>query len=568
MDRAMDRVIDPAEGGHLSSKKRGAEETAGLPAGSSAERGAALRRLPSVDELVNSPGLAEIGARVDRALLVDAARAVLERQRAVITGAAARLATAAAPASDGGASGVEACAEADAVGADASAEAHALAEAVLREIAASLAPSLRPVINATGVILHTNLGRAPLSAAAIERIKETAGGYSNLEYDLETGARGRRDMHTAKLLTRLTGAEAAVAVNNNAAAVFLVLATLARGGEAIVSRGELIEIGESFRIPDIMAESGATLREVGTTNRTTLADYERAVTERTRVLLRVHRSNFQMVGFTARPSLGELVDLGRRTRVPVYEDLGSGCLADLAGVACATAGAGAGAGAGASRILGAADAGSAMTEPTVRESVAAGVDIVSFSGDKLLGGPQAGIIVGRGELVGRVRKHPLFRALRLDKLAIAALAATLEEHLRGGGERLPVFAMLRITAAEIGQRAAKLQETLRTQVAAREVNFEMVIVDGESVIGGGSAPSARLPTRLLQIASAQWSATELEARLRKPESGTPVLARIAHNQLVLDLRTVFPGQDALLAETVAEALRATPTTPKEPKGAT
>ncbi len=291
MRRAMDRVMDPAAGGHLSSKKRGAEETAGLPAGASAERSAALRQLPSVDELLNSPGLAEIGARVDRALLVDAARAVLERQRAVIDGAAARLATAGAPASDGGASGVEA--EAYAMGADARAGAHALAEAVLREIAASLTPSLRPVINATGVILHTNLGRAPLSAAAIERIRETAGGYSNLEYDLETGTRGRRDVHTAELLTRLTGAEAAVAVNNNAAAVFLVLATLARGGEAIVSRGELIEIGESFRIPDIMAESGATLREVGTTNRTTLADYERAVTERTRVLLRVHRSNFQ-----------------------------------------------------------------------------------------------------------------------------------------------------------------------------------------------------------------------------------------------------------------------------------
>ncbi len=209
-----------------------------------------------------------------------------------------------------------------------------------------------------------------------------------------------------------------------------------------------------------------------------------------------------------------------------------------------------------------------MTEPTVRESVAAGVDIVSFSGDKLLGGPQAGIIVGRGELVGRVRKHPLFRALRLDKLAIAALAATLEEHLRSGGEGLPVFAMMRRTAVEIGQRAAKLQETLRTQVTAGELDFEIVIVDGESVIGGGSAPSARLPTRLLQIASTRWSAAELEARLRQPGSGIPVLARIAHNRLVLDLRTVFPGQDALVAQAVAEALRATPTTPKEAKGAT
>ncbi len=519
--------------------------------------------------------MAEIAVRVDRALLVAAARAVLARQREAIISTPAGVTDASAG---------------------------ALADAVLREIARSLAPSLQPVINATGVILHTNLGRAPLSAAALERIRETAGGYTNLEYDLATGTRGRRDVHTANLLMRLTGADAAVVVNNNAAAVFLVLAALARGGDAIVSRGELIEIGESFRIPDIMVESGAVLREVGTTNRTTVADYERVLGERTRLLLRVHRSNFHIVGFTARPLLEELVGLGRRSGVPVYEDLGSGCLADLSGIASGQEGAAGaeafGATSGSTFGAVAADADSslvdasladralvspsrldpsrvdpslvdsslldrgapeaAVVEPTVRASIAAGVDIVSFSGDKLLGGPQAGIIVGRAPFVARVRKHPLFRALRLDKLAIAALEATLQEYLLRGGETLPVLAMIRVTPAEIAQRAEKLVEALRKSLLAGEVQFE--IVDGDSVIGGGSTPNARLRTRLLQVSSTGWSASQIEARLRTRRPGAPVLARIAHNRVVLDLRTVFPQQDGALANALAVALGTDPTT--------
>ena len=298
------------------------------------ERGTALRQLPSVDEIVTSPRLQALARRLDHAFLVEAARAVLARTRDAL-----HTNHPAPP----------------------SFTLDSLLDAVAAELDQLLFPSLRPVINATGVILHTNLGRAPLPPTALERIQATAGGYTNLEYDLATGTRGRRDVHTAALLCRLTGAESAVIVNNNAAAVFLVLATLARGGEALVSRGELIEIGESFRIPDIMAESGAVLREVGTTNRTTLADYERALSDRTRLLLRVHRSNFRISGFTAQPALAELVELGRRAGVPVFEDLGSGSLTDL------------------SRW--------GVSEPLVRASVAAGLDLVSFSGDKLLGGP-------------------------------------------------------------------------------------------------------------------------------------------------------------------------------------
>ena len=271
---------------------------------------------------------------------------------------------------------------------------------IVNHVEALLAPSLVRVINATGVILHTNLGRAPLSAAAAAEIAVSATRYSNLEYDISSGERGKRDVHTARLLAQLVGAESAIVVNNNAAAVFLVLNTLAKGAEVIVSRGELIEIGDGFRIPDIMAESGAVLREVGTTNRTRIRDYERACNERTRLLLRVHPSNFRITGFTERPTLDELTALGRRLQVPVYEDLGSGCLADLAA--------------------------NGINEPVARASCDAGVEVVSFSGDKLLGGPQAGVIAGKREIVERIRRNPLFRALRVDKLTIAALEVTLK----------------------------------------------------------------------------------------------------------------------------------------------
>ena len=462
-----------------------------------------LRKIPPVNELLGLHVLAELAARVGHDLVVDAARTVLERIRDDI--------------SRGLASG--------------SPEPQAIAAEIVSKVAGLLKPSLRGVINATGVILHTNLGRAPLAEAAIEHIRQTAGQYTNLEYDIAAGIRGRRDVHTGSLLARLTGAEAACVVNNNAAAVFLALASLARGGEVIVSRGELIEIGESFRIPDIMAESGAVLREVGTTNRTSIADYERAINERTRLLLRVHRSNFAIVGFTARPALAELVELSQRTRMPLYEDLGSGCLADLGP--------------------------QGFAEPLVRASVKAGVDLVSFSGDKLMGGPQAGILAGRREPIARLRKHPLFRALRVDKLVIAALAATLLAYLRNDFDSLPALRMIRASAAEIGGRAEKVALELKPVLASAQAEIE--IVDGQSVIGGGSTPAEYLPTRLLHISSAKYSAAQLEERLRigantAGAERTPVLARVSEDRLVLDLRTVFPSQEAALITALTTAL--------------
>lgn len=464
-----------------------------------------LRQIPSVDELLARPALGSLVDRVGRELVVDAARSVLERLREEIRlGLSTKIA-----------------------------ERDALAGAISAHVALLLTPSLRPVINATGVILHTNLGRAPLAESAIEHIRKTAGQYTNLEYDIAAGERGRRDVHTGALLARLTGAEAACAVNNNAAAVFLALAALARGGEVIVSRGELIEIGESFRIPDIMAESGAVLREVGTTNRTSIADYERAINEGTRLLLRVHRSNFAIVGFTDRPTLDELAELSRRTRIPLYEDLGSGCLTDLGA--------------------------HGVTEPVVSASLKAGADLVSFSGDKLMGGPQAGILAGRRDLIGRIRKHPLFRALRLDKLVIAALEATLLAYLRNDLDELPALGMIRATADEIGERARRIAQELKPVLPATRAEIE--ITEGQSVIGGGSTPGEYLPTRLLRITSAKYSAAQLEARLRKPLSGqgesaelVPVLARVSDDHLTIDLRTVFPSQEAALVKALTAAL--------------
>jgi L-seryl-tRNA(Ser) seleniumtransferase len=389
-----------------------------------------------------------------------------------------------------------------------------------------LASSLEPVINATGVILHTNLGRAPLSGAAIEEIRRSAASYNNLEYDLGAGARGKRDVHVARLLERLTGADAAIVVNNCAAAVLLVLAALAKGGEAIVSRGELIEIGDGFRIPEIMAQSGAVLREVGTTNRTRIADYESAINENTKLLLRVHPSNFTITGFAEKPSMEELVSLGQRAGLPLVEDLGSGCLVDLAG--------------------------SGIAEPTVRQSVDAGVSIVMFSGDKLLGGPQAGIIAGKKDLIGKVRRHPLFRALRVDKLTTAALAATLGAYLRGAVDEIPALRMIRMSVQEIQRRAANFLRDLTPEVPLGEVELE--ITDGSSLAGGGSTPTQSLATKVIRIASARYSAGQLEERLRKAPAGIPVIARVEDARLILDLRTVFPEQDAALLRTLIASL--------------
>jgi L-seryl-tRNA(Ser) seleniumtransferase len=464
-----------------------------------AEQNDLLRQIPSVDELLTQPGLEALAKRVDRDLLVEVTRALLSQLRAKIA-AEPHIAVALDPA--------------------------ALEQRISILVEEMLAHSLQPVINATGVILHTNLGRAPVIAAAAEEFRRSATQYSNLEYDLESGMRGKRDVHTAKLLERLTGAKSAIVVNNCAAAVLLTLAALAKGGEVIVSRGELIEIGDGFRIPEIMAESGATLREVGTTNRTRAADYENAINEKTRLLLRVHPSNFVINGFTDKPALEELVELSKRTSLPLIEDLGSGCLVDLSPAG--------------------------ITEPVVRHSIEAGVSIVLFSGDKLLGGPQAGIIAGNRELIARVRRHPLFRALRVDKLTIAALETTLSAYLRGAMDEIPALRMIRMTSQEIHRRAQNFLRELTPELQLGEVELE--IADGTSLAGGGSTPTQSLPTKLIRIASARHSASQLEQRLRRAPAGVSVIARVEDDRLILDLRTVFPQQDSLLITTLAAAL--------------
>jgi L-seryl-tRNA(Ser) seleniumtransferase len=416
-----------------------------------------------------------------------------------------------------------------------------VADAIEQRLRRAMEPSLRPVINATGVILHTNLGRAPLAEVALVHIQETSRRFSNLEFDLEAGARGKRDVHVDRLFRSLfsdhmaTAASAVeaeeavserneaknarpvstIVVNNNAAAVLLALNTLAEGGEVIVSRGELVEIGGSFRIPDVMAKSGATLREVGTTNRTRVSDYEKAITERTRLLLRVHRSNFEITGFTEQASTAELVALARQRGVPLMEDLGSGALVDLHNFG----------------ISG---------EPSVLDSLRAGVDIVTYSGDKLLGGPQAGLISGSADLVTRMRANSLFRALRVDKLTYAALEATLLAYVKRDHGAIPTLKMMRLTKQEVGKRT----EALAAQVESSTLKVE--VTDGESVIGGGAAPSSVLPTRLLALSCSRLSTDELAARLRA--SDPPIIARVEQGRVLLDLRTVFPDQDPSIVD--------------------
>ncbi len=466
----------------------------------SSQKAALLRRVPSVDELLLRPGLAALCREVERSFVVEITRSVLEGLRREITSGETLT--------------------------DEILHSTAIEQRIINAVQQEFAPSLRPVINASGVILHTNLGRAPLSAHVVDEFRRTATQYSNLEYDLAAGARGKRDVHTARLLERLTGAESAIVVNNCAAAVLLSLAALARGGEVIVSRGELIEIGDGFRIPEIMEQSGAALREVGTTNRTRLADYENAINEKTRLLLRVHPSNFKVTGFTEKPEVADLIALGARAGLPVVEDLGSGCLVDLSS--------------------------SGITEPTVRESVAAGFSLVLFSGDKLLGGPQVGIIAGKKELVAKVRRHPLFRALRVDKLTIAALEVTLLAYLRGAWNDIPAQRMIRLPLEEIAARTMKFHAALQPQAAV--LNAEIKIADGSSLVGGGSTPAQSLPTKVLRIASARHSAAQLEARLRQPPAGIPVIARIEEDRLLLDLRTVFPDQERALLQALLSAL--------------
>ncbi|MCC6366375.1 MAG: L-seryl-tRNA(Sec) selenium transferase [Bryobacterales bacterium] len=425
-----------------------------------------LRLLPSVDEVA----LRLAGFGYPRRLLIAEIRRVLADAREQLRGGAADV---------------------------------AIDSQVIASLSALRSASLRRVINATGVILHTNLGRAPLAAMSVPE------GYSNLEYDLARGRRGKRDAHCGALLECILG-KPAITVNNNAAAVYLVLQELAAGAEVIVSRGQLIEIGDGFRIPDIMQRAGVQLKEVGTTNRTHVDDFRRAISDRTRLLLIVHPSNFRIEGFTAQPSREEIAALGREHGIPVYEDLGSGCLVDLIPYG--------------------------IDEPLAQQSLGAGVNAVSFSGDKLLGGPQAGIIAGDAPLIQRIRRNPMFRALRLDKLILASLETTLRHVLFEEWDALPTLRMIRLKPEEIRARAEALLAALPGVPAQ--------IVPGQSVIGGGSTPEQFLPT--WHIAISVRNAAEWERRLRAAEP--PVIARIADDRLLLDLRTVFPEEeDALLA---------------------
>jgi len=452
-----------------------------------------FRGLPSVDELLHAPEIAALASAHGAAPVTDAARAVLARLRTEIAaglldGAGLRLAL------------------------------EGISGAVETQLRQALGYSLCFVINATGVILHTNLGRAPLAATALDHIRETAAQYSNLEFDVAAGERGKRDVHVDRLFRKLLGESgdnfSTIVVNNNAAAVLLALNTLADGGEAIVSRGELVEIGGSFRIPDVMLKSGAMLREVGTTNRTRIADYEKAINEKTRLLLRVHRSNFEITGFAEEASTAELVQLARARHLPLMEDLGSGALVGLESFGL-------------------------RGEPGVLDSLRAGVDIVTYSGDKLLGGPQAGMISGREDLVARMRANSLFRALRVDKLTYAALEATLLAYVKHDHDAIPTLRMMRLTKDEIGARAEKLAR------GGAATSLKIEGVDGESVIGGGAAPSSVLPTQLLALSHAHLSADELAARLRAGDAA--VIARVEEGRVLLDLRTVFPEQDAAIA---------------------
>ncbi|MFY9557720.1 MAG: L-seryl-tRNA(Sec) selenium transferase [Blastocatellia bacterium] len=387
----------------------------------------------------------------------------------------------------------------------------------------SAQPSLRRVINATGVIIHTNLGRAPLARQAVDAVSEAAAHYSNLEYDLNRGERGSREDHCQELLARLAGSEAAGIANNNAAAVLLVLNTLAEGGEVIVSRGELIEIGGSFRIPDVMHKSGATLREVGTTNRTRIGDFEQAINERTRLILRVHPSNYRIIGFTERPSVREIADLARLAGIPSFEDLGSGCLMDLA-------------------PYGVKD------EPVVALSIKAGISVVSFSGDKMLGGPQAGIIAGSREIVDRVRSNPLMRALRVDKMTYAALESTLRLYEQGAAlKEVPVIRAIAATREEIAARATRFCEAVAQSTIGR---IKSSLEEGESVIGGGSAPEVKLPTVVVALQDAAMSPASIEERLRG--YSIPIITRTERDRVMIDLRTVAPEEEVVILAALAE----------------
>ena len=456
-----------------------------------------LRRLPAVDRLLNEPALRDLVSHIPHLLLVEAAQQTIsEVRRQVLAG-----------------------------------ESPELSPAVIADRAAALAqrksePALRPVLNATGTLLHTNLGRAPLAPAALAAVTAVARGYSNLEFDLVSGERGHRYSHIEELLIRLTGAEAATVVNNNAGAVLLALTALAKGKEAIVSRGEMIEIGGAFRVPDVMAAGGVLLREVGTTNKTHLRDYREAINAATGLLLKIHTSNYRIVGFTAAVSAAEMVDLGREHGLVVMEDLGSGMLLDLSPFGL-------------------------PREPTVAEAVAAGIDVVTFSGDKLLGGPQTGLIVGRRAAIEKIRKHPMARALRSDKLTLAALEATLRLYLdpQRALAEIPVLRMLAVSPVELKNRSRRLARRLAAAVA-QVARIE--VVAETSTVGGGALPLTQLPGFALAISPQNLSVDALAARLRRGR--LPLVGRIHEGRLLLNLRTVAQREENDLVQAVTAAL--------------
>ncbi len=460
-----------------------------------------LSNLPSVDEIVKSVQGTQWQDKFPRVYVVKAIREIIQKQREAIL-----------------------------AGKPEEALPEELVPEIERRIEKLSGFSLRHVINATGVVIHTNLGRSVLSREILGQVIEVAGGYSNLEYDLEKGERGKRYSHIQRLLREITGAEAGIIVNNNAAAVFVCLAALAKGREVIVSRGELVEIGGSFRIPDVMASSGAILKEVGTTNKTHRYDYESAVNENTALMLKVHQSNFRMIGFTETLSIEEMVGLGRECRVPVMFDLGSGCLVDLKPYGI-------------------------HIEPTVQEIVKTGADIVTFSGDKLLGGPQAGVIVGKRELIDIIAKFPLMRAVRVDKMTLAAFEATLRCYLdeEKAKEKVPTVSMLLQSPAKIKERAKRIARALsRGLASSKEEHAAISVVEDFSQSGGGALAEVPFKTYAVLVAPSKISVNTLENRLRL--GNPPVIARIKDDGLILDARTVKPGEVELLVKVVLAAL--------------
>ncbi len=462
------------------------------------DKQALFRRIPSVDRLLASTQLAGAPSRYPRSLVIRAVHHVLDELRSGIG---------------------EGLIEDESV-----LDIDRISSRVARRLETLDQPSLGPVINATGVIVHTNLGRSILAERVLERLNAVAGAYSNLEYRLDQGRRGSRYSHVEGILRELTSADAAMVVNNNAAAVLISLETLAKGREAVVSRGQLVEIGGAFRIPDVMRKSGAAMVEVGTTNRTHLRDYEEAITPETAVLLRVHRSNFQLVGFTRDVETEELVGLGRRHGIPVMEDLGSGCLLDFSRYGL-------------------------VKEPLVQDVLSAGVDLVTFSGDKLLGGPQAGIILGRRDLIERIRSNPLNRAVRIDKLTLAALEETLRLYRdeETAAQCIPTLRMIFRPYRELRSRASGL---LRRIGKLDSPNFSIGIQDGASKTGGGALPLLDLPTRLLALVPGRMSARMIEERLRAYDP--PIIARVENEKVLLDVRTLLDGELRIVARAVRE----------------